>query len=302
MIAAAAEAGIRITLLDACYLDGGLHVVPGRKRRGMGGAGRGARGRWPREARRGHPQPPCGRSRQRGLGGRALRPDRGWVLHAHVSEQARENEECEARYGATPVQALARAGALCPSGSRLCTRPISVTPMPARSGMRGAFVCMCPTTERDLADGIGLARRAVDARRRLAVGDRHLRGGAGGRARRAARERCPRAVVGGGAAHRGDGRWLRKSGVVDRRRDRGWGACGPRGGAPRRGPARGAPCTDAVTGAIFAATAADVSDVIVDGQFVVRDDGHVSIDVAGELEAVLAQLSSATTMTTSRCS
>ena len=42
------------------------------------------------------------------------------------------------------------------------------------------------------------------------------------------------------------------------------------------------------SGAIFAATAADVRDVFVGGRRVVRDGAHVSIDVAAELRAALS--------------
>jgi cytosine/adenosine deaminase-related metal-dependent hydrolase len=40
-------------------------------------------------------------------------------------------------------------------------------------------------------------------------------------------------------------------------------------------------------GAIYAATSADVSHVIVDGRTVVADGRHASIDVAAELRAAI---------------
>ena len=60
------------------------------------------------------------------------------------------------------------------------------------SARRGRYACFCPTTERDLGDGIGPARAlqsagsAADARQRQPRGDRPVRGDAGGRAGRAA--------------------------------------------------------------------------------------------------------------------
>ena len=48
---------------------------------------------------------------------------------------------------------------------------------------------------------------------------------------------------------------------------------------------------DALAAVVFAASAADVRDVIVDGRAVVRDGRHVSIDVARELEESIAGVS-----------
>ncbi|MGA6948047.1 MAG: hypothetical protein WBZ00_09865, partial [Solirubrobacterales bacterium] len=46
----------------------------------------------------------------------------------------------------------------------------------------------------------------------------------------------------------------------------------------------------ALESVVFAATAADVRDVIVGGRFVVRDGVHLDLDVAGELGAAIAVL------------
>jgi cytosine/adenosine deaminase-related metal-dependent hydrolase len=48
----------------------------------------------------------------------------------------------------------------------------------------------------------------------------------------------------------------------------------------------------AVESVVFAATAADVRDVIVGGRFVVRDGVHLSLDVAAQLEDAIARLPS----------
>ena len=42
---------------------------------------------------------------------------------------------------------------------------------------------------------------------------------------------------------------------------------------------------------VFAATAADVREVIVGGRFVVRDGAHVDLDVASELNEAISGLS-----------
>ena len=52
----------------------------------------------------------------------------------------------------------------------------------------------------------------------------------------------------------------------------------------------GAPPETLLDAVVFAGTAADVSDVIVDGSFVVRGGEHVKIDVARELAAVVGSL------------
>ena len=90
-------------------------------------------------------------------------------LHAHVSEQPAENTFAADEYGATPTEVLAEAGAL----SERFTAIHATHPTPgdiALLGGAGATVCLCPTTERDLADGIGPARALADAGARLALG------------------------------------------------------------------------------------------------------------------------------------
>ena len=47
---------------------------------------------------------------------------------------------------------------------------------------------------------------------------------------------------------------------------------------------------DAIEATVFAASAADVTDVIVDGRRIVADGRHVEIDVAAELHAAITEL------------
>lgn len=79
-------------------------------------------------------------------------PDR--PFHIHVSEQRLEVEQCRARYGAGPIALLARQGVLDPS-----TTLVHATHAEAEEvrliAASGASVCICPTTEADLADGVG---------------------------------------------------------------------------------------------------------------------------------------------------
>ncbi|HMU27915.1 MAG TPA: amidohydrolase family protein, partial [Solirubrobacterales bacterium] len=88
-------------------------------------------------------------------------------LHAHVSEQPAENEACQAAYGATPSGLLEAAGATGPRFTAVHATHLDEGDF-ARLGRGG--VCLCPTTERDLADGIGPARRLLDAGASISIG------------------------------------------------------------------------------------------------------------------------------------
>jgi formiminoglutamate deiminase len=153
ILSAAADAGIRATLIDACYLTGGLERFHDANA-----------GAWTDRVAAISPGPAAR------LGAaihsvRAVDPDsaaivaafvneRRWPLHAHVSEQPAENEECRARFGMTPLQVLAGAGAV--SERFTAIHATHFTDDDALTlGAAGAFCCLCPTTERDLADGIG---------------------------------------------------------------------------------------------------------------------------------------------------
>ena len=46
----------------------------------------------------------------------------------------------------------------------------------------------------------------------------------------------------------------------------------------------------AIPAAVFAATAADVTDVVVGGAQIVRDGRHLAIDVASELDSVIGRV------------
>ena len=95
---------------------------------------------------------------------------RGAPLHAHVSEQPAENDGVPGRArrhadGAAGRRRRARRALhRRPRDARHATRDVALL------GGAGATVCLCPTTERDLADGIGPARALADAGARLALG------------------------------------------------------------------------------------------------------------------------------------
>jgi formiminoglutamate deiminase len=88
-------------------------------------------------------------------------------LHAHVSEQPRENVEAVAAYGRTPVEILRDAGAL--GADFTAVHATHLTEGDIRS-LGGSHVCVCATTERDLADGIGPVPALRDAGARLCLG------------------------------------------------------------------------------------------------------------------------------------
>jgi len=75
-------------------------------------------------------------------------------LHVHVSEQPAENSACLAATGRTPVQLLAEAGVWSPRSTAVHATHLSEADI-AILGAAGANVCFCPTTEAELADGIG---------------------------------------------------------------------------------------------------------------------------------------------------
>ncbi len=121
---AAAEAGIRITLLDTCYLAGGLGPsgptpLDGRQQR----FGDGSALAWAQRVA------DFGDAGPHALIGSAIhsvravpradlavvaQADENRPLHVHLSEQPGENAQCLAAYGVTPTRLLAEAGVLSP--------------------------------------------------------------------------------------------------------------------------------------------------------------------------------------------
>lgn len=171
---AAADVGIRLTLLDTVYLAGGIEQPLSTEQARFGdGTAEAYLRRW-RELSEHVP----------GLGAaihsvRAVAPDdiRTIVeglpddvpLHVHLSEQLKENEASLAAYGATPAGLLARSGALAPRLS--VVHATHLTPDDIRMlGEAEVSVVMCPTTEADLGDGIGPARELLDCGATIAVG------------------------------------------------------------------------------------------------------------------------------------
>ncbi|RBQ15144.1 formimidoylglutamate deiminase [Spongiactinospora rosea] len=180
LIRAAREAGLRIALLDTCYLAGGVGMpLAGPQVR----FGDGDAERWAVRTERlaadyaGAADVVVGAAVH---SVRAVPPEQMPVvaeyshhhavpLHVHVSEQRAENAACVEMYAASPVQVLHEHGVLGPRSSAVHATHLSDVDL-ALLGQSGTHVCMCPTTERDLADGVGKARAAHDAGSPITLG------------------------------------------------------------------------------------------------------------------------------------
>jgi formimidoylglutamate deiminase len=90
-------------------------------------------------------------------------------VHMHMAEQVAENEACVREYGATPVALLGNAGLLGPDWTAV--HAIHITAEEIRMlADAGATICSCPTTERNLGDGILAADQVMKAQVRVALG------------------------------------------------------------------------------------------------------------------------------------
>jgi formiminoglutamate deiminase len=176
MVQAAQRAGIRIALLDVAYLHAALdkpEPLAEQKRFSDGNIdawldrvdalGEGGEG-WtvgmaPHSVRAVHP-----RELEEVVANR-----HGKVVHLHVSEQPAENAACVAATGMTPTQVLDNVGLLGPHMTAVHATHLTDTDI-ALLGSSHTCVCLCPTTERDLADGVGPAAALRDAGATLSLG------------------------------------------------------------------------------------------------------------------------------------
>ena len=179
---AARDAGLRLTLLDTCYLSGGLTtdghlpLSPDQRRFGDADADR-----WAARVRL------LSDDATTRIGAaihsvRAVPRDSipvvvdavgGRPLHVHLSEQEAENAACLGHYGVTPTELLDAGGALGASTTAVHATHLTASDI-ATLGRTRTSSCFCPTTERDLADGIGPALELLGAGSPLCLGsDQH---------------------------------------------------------------------------------------------------------------------------------
>ncbi|EST32044.1 hypothetical protein N566_20295, partial [Streptomycetaceae bacterium MP113-05] len=212
----------------------------------------------------------------------------------HLSEQTAENEACHQAHGCTPTELLAEYGVLGPRTTAVHATHLTDGDI-ALLGGSSTGVCMCPTTERDLADGIGPAVALQRAGSALSLGsDSHAVVDLLEEAR--AMELDERLRT------RRRGHWtaaqLLRAATEDGHRALGWSQAGrletgmladfttvALDSVRTAGPA----ARMATEAAVFAATAADVRHTVVNGTHVVRDGVHTTVpDVPAALAEAIA--------------
>ncbi|MFF7102541.1 formimidoylglutamate deiminase [Streptomyces nigra] len=289
LIAAAAEAGIRITLLDTAYLSSGFGRPPtAHQLRFSDGDADAWAERCSLLKEHDHARIGAAVHSVRAVPAGQLSTIAHWAeerrapLHVHLSEQTAENDACREAHGCTPTQLLALHGVLGPRttgvhNTHLTPEDISLI------GGSGTGTCMCPTTERDLADGIGPATALQNEGSPLCLGsDSHavidlleearamelnerLRTRTRGHWTAAALLRA--ASADGHAALGWDGAGTLEPGALADFTTIALDSVRTAGPLPRLGAET----------AVFAASAADVSHTVVAGRHVVRDGAHTLV-------------------------
>jgi formiminoglutamate deiminase len=177
LIRAATQEGIRITLIDACYLRGGVDGRP------LEGAQRsfsdGDAEAWVRrmDALEGGDGVRIGAAIHsvRAVDPPSMRVVAAWArkrkapLHIHLAEQPAEVDDCLAVEGCTPTQLLEREGILGPDLTAVHAIHVDDEDI-ALLGRYRVSVCACPTSERDLGDRVGLLHRLAGAGTPLCLG------------------------------------------------------------------------------------------------------------------------------------
>lgn len=289
LIAAAAEAGIRITLLDTAYLSSGFGQPPNHHQlRFSDGSADAWAERCSLLKERDHARIGGAIHSVRAVPAGELATVARWAeerrapLHVHLSEQTAENDACRTAHDCTPTRLLADHGVLGPRTTGVHNTHLTDEDI-ALLGSTGTGTCMCPTTERDLADGIGPAVALQRAGSPLSLGsDSHAVIDLLEEAR--AMELNERLRT------RTRGHWtaaaLLRAASADGHAALGWDDAGTlepgaladfttialdsvrtAGPVPRLGAET----------AVFAATAADVRHTIVGGRHVVRDGAHALV-------------------------
>jgi formiminoglutamate deiminase len=174
LVHAAREAGIRITLLDTLYLSSGFGAAPeGAQVRYSDGSVERWTGRVEALVVGAHAQVGAAVHSVRAVPADDLGAVASWVgdrpFHVHLSEQVAENAACLEAYGVTPARLLADHDLLGPRTSVVHATHLTDDDI-GIIGEAGAYASFCPTTERDLGDGIGPSRALHGAGARLTLG------------------------------------------------------------------------------------------------------------------------------------
>lgn len=180
LIAAAREAGLRLTLIRAGYFRAGYGqtLAPGQDRfcdadvAAMLRDVDDLRSRYAtaadvRIAVAAHSTRACPRAHIQAIADYARRHT--LPMHMHVAEQVREVNECLAEHGRRPVELLADLGVVDERFTAVHATHLA----PHEAELLGAarsYVCICRGTERDLGDGAPDVAALVNAGARLCVG------------------------------------------------------------------------------------------------------------------------------------
>jgi formiminoglutamate deiminase len=306
LIAAASDAGVRLTLLDTCYLRSGLDGAPlaeGPQQR----FGDGTATAWAervdglRSDVESEPQVIIGAAIH---SVRAVPPSEmaavvEWAdihdapLHVHSSEQTAEVDECLAMHNCTPTALMRDNGVLGPRTTAVHATHLTEQDI-ADMDRTATGVCFCPTTERDLGDGIGPAAALLAGRGPFSLGsDSHAVIDLFEEARAVELDerlaRRERGIISAAT--------LLDSATEAGQRTLGW----TQAGALRVGAHADLVAVDTrsirtagggatAENVVFAASAADVTDVVVDGRQVVTEGRHIAFpDIGDALEQVIGR-------------
>ncbi|MFQ5652475.1 MAG: formimidoylglutamate deiminase [bacterium] len=94
---------------------------------------------------------------------------RGMPFHMHVAEQRREIAECQQEYGLPPITLLAREGVLQHHFVGIHATHLTDQEMDVLAEAH-ATICLCRTTERDLGDGLPQTVDLIQAGVKICVG------------------------------------------------------------------------------------------------------------------------------------
>lgn len=177
LMGAARLQGIRITLIDSCYLRGGMsgqELDETQQSFSDGDADRWVE-RVDQLKEADGVRVAAAIHSVRAVDPQSMRTVAGWArkrktpLHIHLAEQQAEVEECLAVEGCTPTALLEREGILGPDLTAIHSIHVNEADVELL-GDHHVSICSCVTTERDLGDQVGPLRKLVDAGSPLCLG------------------------------------------------------------------------------------------------------------------------------------